>query len=64
MNPTPVVQRSFAEVIAAIYDVGGYPAFFTGTGARIVHVGLIITSQLVIYDIVKQSLGLPATGSH
>jgi solute carrier family 25 phosphate transporter 3 len=45
-------------------DKGGVPGFFTGTGARIIHVGLIITTQLVIYDIVKQSLGLPATGSH
>jgi len=45
-------------------EKGGFPGFFTGTGARIIHVGLIITTQLVIYDIVKQSLGLPATGSH
>jgi hypothetical protein len=28
------------------------------------YVGMIITSQLVIYDIVKQKLGLAATGSH
>jgi solute carrier family 25 phosphate transporter 3 len=54
----------FAGVIGAIYKSGGVPAFFTGTGARIVHVSSIITSQLVIYDIVKQALGLPATGSH
>jgi solute carrier family 25 (mitochondrial phosphate transporter), member 3 len=57
-------DRSFIDVIRAIYGAGGFSSFFTGTGARIVHVGLIITSQLVIYDIVKQLLGLPATGSH
>lgn len=57
-------DRSFADVIRAIHGSGGVGTFFTGTGARIVHVGLIITSQLVIYDIVKQMLGLPATGSH
>jgi len=57
-------QRSFPQVVSKIYDEGGILNFFTGTGARIVHVGLIITSQLVIYDIVKQLLGLPATGSH
>ena len=51
-------------VVKKIYDRGGIPAFFTGTGARILHVSTIITSQLVIYDIVKQLLGLPATGSH
>ena len=32
--------------------------------ARIAHVALIITSQLVVYDIVKQALNLPVTGSH
>jgi solute carrier family 25 phosphate transporter 3 len=41
--------------------VGG---FFVGTGARLVHVVSIITSQLMVYDVVKQALGLPATGSH
>lgn len=56
--------RSFLGVIREIYAINGLPTFFTGTGARIVHVGLIITSQLVIYDIVKQILGLPATGAH
>lgn len=57
-------DKSFSDVISTIYARNGLPGFFTGTGARIVHVGLIITSQLVIYDIVKQILGLPATGSH
>mmetsp|Transcript_9042 Transcript_9042/g.17053 ORF Transcript_9042/g.17053 Transcript_9042/m.17053 type:complete len:338 (-) Transcript_9042:252-1265(-) len=55
----------FVGVIQKIYDnKGGISGFFTGTGARIVHVSSIITSQLVIYDVVKQMLGLPATGSH
>jgi solute carrier family 25 (mitochondrial phosphate transporter), member 3 len=57
-------ERSFGDVIRSLYAVNGIATFFTGTGARIVHVGLIITSQLVIYDVVKQLLGLPATGSH
>lgn len=56
--------QSFFGVINDIYQKGGIGGFFTGTGARIVHVSSIITSQLVIYDIVKQALGLPATGSH
>lgn len=55
----------FFGIIQNIYSQkGGITGFFTGTGARIVHVSSIITSQLVIYDIVKQLLGLPATGSH
>mmetsp|Transcript_116558 Transcript_116558/g.336690 ORF Transcript_116558/g.336690 Transcript_116558/m.336690 type:complete len:319 (-) Transcript_116558:494-1450(-) len=55
---------SFGKVLNTISERGGIPEFFRGTGARIVHVSTIITSQLVIYDIVKQMLGLPATGSH
>ena len=57
-------SRSVGAIIQRIYKQGGLAGFFTGTSARILHVGLIITSQLVIYDIVKQMLGLPATGSH
>lgn len=64
-------KRSIGEISSSIYarrgDKGllpGLSAFFTGLQARFVHVGVIITSQLVIYDIVKQFLGLPATGSH
>ena len=53
----------FTKVVSDIASQGP-GEFFRGTQARIVHVGLIITSQLVVYDIVKQMLGLPATGSH
>ena len=58
------VSTAFMDVVVRLYRDGGLAKFFTGTQARIIHVGLIITSQLVIYDIVKQLLGLPATGSH
>mmetsp|Transcript_2735 Transcript_2735/g.3887 ORF Transcript_2735/g.3887 Transcript_2735/m.3887 type:complete len:327 (+) Transcript_2735:121-1101(+) len=58
-------NAGFFGVIGGIYKTkGGMQGFFTGTKARILHVSTIITSQLVIYDIVKQLLGLPATGSH
>lgn len=63
-RPERKASTGFLGVVKGIYKVNGIPSFFVGTGARIVHVGLIITSQLVIYDIVKQLLGLPATGSH
>lgn len=56
--------KSFRQVVQEIHGRRGISTFFTGTGARILHVGMIITSQLVIYDLVKQLLGLPATGSH
>ena len=63
---------NFVTVVQGIYQHddperrsgGGVSEFFRGTKARIVHVGMIITSQLVVYDLVKQALGLPATGSH
>lgn len=55
---------NFPTVVAAIYGRGGLAEFFRGTQARLVHVGMIITSQLMVYDLVKQLLGLPATGSH
>jgi len=55
---------TFPEVISRILKRGGVPEFFVGTQARLFHVGGIITQQLVVYDIVKQLLGLPATGSH
>lgn len=58
-------RRSLGEVSCTIYSRrGSVSGFFTGLQARFVHVGVIITSQLVIYDLIKQSLGLPATGSH
>ena len=59
-----VKAKGLREVSSAIYSRGQLFGFFTGLQARFVHVGLIITSQLVIYDLVKQLLGLPASGSH
>jgi solute carrier family 25 phosphate transporter 3 len=60
-------RKSTKNVFMTVNDIynnhGGIAGFFTGTSARILHVGLIITSQLVIYDVIKQLLGLPATGS-
>ena len=53
-----------SRIIAKIYKEGGIPAFFTGTGARLVHVIMIVTSQLMFYDVLKIVLGLPITGSH
>lgn len=61
---TSRTSTAIFDVVSRLYAEGGIAKFFTGTQARIVHVGLIITSQLVIYDMVKQLLGLPATGSH
>lgn len=53
----------FMDVISVLYKDEGINGFFTGIGARFLHVGAIITSQLVLYDFIKQLLGLPATGA-
>lgn len=56
--------NSFGSVVATLNEQQGVKAFFTGITARFFHVGAIITSQLILYDIIKQLLGLPATGTH
>ena len=56
--------KPFGVAVSDIYQRGGSPEFFRGLSTRILHVGMIITSQLIVYDLVKQMLGLPATGSH
>ena len=53
----------FGATISKVYNEGGgIFAFFRGLNARFFHVGCIITFQLVIYDQIKQALGLPASG--
>jgi len=54
---------NFTRVVADIYQQDGLEGFLAGLSARFLHVGSIITSQLVIYDSIKQLLGLPATGT-
>lgn len=56
-------SHRFGEVVRSIFDDWGWRGFFSGLTARFLHVGIIITSQLVLYDAVKQAMGLPATGS-
>ncbi len=56
--------RGFVPIVKNIYAKHGVAGFFLGVQARLAHVASIITSQLVIYDVVKMSLGLPVTGSH
>jgi len=53
----------FTDVVSTIYAKNGIGGFFTGLTARFVHVGAIITTQLYLYDVIKQLLGLPATGT-
>jgi solute carrier family 25 phosphate transporter 3 len=41
----------------------GLKGFFVGTKSRFLHVGIIVTSQLLLYDIIKRMVGIAATGS-
>ena len=57
-------DASLTAISSRIYRERGMGGFFVGLKARLAHVGGIITSQLAIYDYVKQACGLAATGSH
>jgi solute carrier family 25 (mitochondrial phosphate transporter), member 3 len=41
----------------------GLRGLFVGTNARFLHVGIIVTVQLLIYDFIKRLCGIAATGS-
>lgn len=57
-------STDFTSVVSEIYRKHGLAGFYLGLQARLAHVASIITSQLVVYDVVKMALGLPVTGSH
>lgn len=40
----------------------GISGFFVGTKTRLLHVGMIVTIQLLIYDYIKRLVGIAATG--
>ncbi|EKX38819.1 hypothetical protein GUITHDRAFT_143999 [Guillardia theta CCMP2712] len=53
-------EKTIADVIKS-FELSDY---FRGTQARLVHMMSIVTVQLVLYDIIKASVGLSATGAH
>jgi solute carrier family 25 phosphate transporter 3 len=60
----PSTSPSFSQTVRTIYnDRQGIKGFYSALPARLIQVGGIIVSQLLLYDFIKQSLGLPATGS-
>ncbi len=56
-------NKGFRSIVKSIYRRHGLKGFFLGLDARIVHVISIVTSQLMLYDIIKVSMGLGMTGS-
>lgn len=59
-----ISSKGFGSIVAGIYRQHGLAGFYLGVQARLAHVASIITSQLVVYDLLKIALGLPLTGSH
>ncbi|KAL1520242.1 hypothetical protein AB1Y20_023712 [Prymnesium parvum] len=54
--------RSVLHTLRSVYREGGVRALFLGIQARLLHVIGILWVQLVVYDQLKQWLGLPPTG--
>ena len=42
----------------------GLAGLYKGTKARLVHVAVIVVTQLLVYDFIKSLCGLPVTGQH
>lgn len=56
-------KKKTREFAKGVYNKHGIRGFFIGMKSRFLHVGLIVTSQLLIYDFVKRLCGIAATGS-
>jgi solute carrier family 25 phosphate transporter 3 len=63
-NTEQLKNLNIFQIVANIYKKHGLQGFYIGTSARLAHVASIITTQLVLYDIIKLALGLKVTGSH
>jgi solute carrier family 25 phosphate transporter 3 len=55
-------EKKVADFYKDIIHEGGVRGLFVGIQERFVHVGLIVTVQLFIYDFVKRLCGISATG--
>lgn len=57
-------RRRTRDLVQQIFHSDrGMQGFFVGVKTRLLHVGLIVTVQLLIYDFVKRLFGIAATGS-
>jgi len=51
-------SRKCRVYMKEIYERDGFKGFFTGLNARFVHIGVIVTVQLVVYDMFKNYFGV------
>jgi solute carrier family 25 phosphate transporter 3 len=56
-------RRNTVDLARVLWRLKGWRGFFVGLKTRLLHVGMIVTMQLLIYDLVKRSFGIAATGS-
>ena len=56
-------DSSFGKILVQIYNEEGISGFFRGLSARFIHVGCIITFQLVVYNEIKTFLGVGSFAS-
>ena len=59
-----VVLKNPLEVMRDTLDEVGFRGLFKGTKARLLHVSFYVVVQFLVYDFVKQIVGLPVTGVH
>jgi solute carrier family 25 (mitochondrial phosphate transporter), member 3 len=62
MNAHGGARRTRDIVRDILRSERGVSGFFAGFKTRIVHVGLIVTLQLLLYDMIKRLCGIAATG--
>ena len=55
---------SALTIIAEAVNELGLQGLFRGTRERLVHVAVIVVTQLLIYDTIKAALGIPIAGGH
>jgi solute carrier family 25 (mitochondrial phosphate transporter), member 3 len=59
-----VTLQNPIEVMRDTIDEVGLKGLFKGTKARLLHVSFYVVVQFLVYDFVKQAVGLPVTGAH
>ena len=55
-------KKTTVQFFNEIMKEDGIAGFFVGIKERFLHVGMIVTLQLLIYDFVKRLVGIAATG--
>mmetsp|Transcript_26660 Transcript_26660/g.40321 ORF Transcript_26660/g.40321 Transcript_26660/m.40321 type:complete len:222 (+) Transcript_26660:803-1468(+) len=56
-------RKRTRHMISDILRASGPGGFFIGIKTRFLHVGTIVTVQLMLYDIIKRMVGIAATGT-